>query len=114
MLTRFGHFVTSHARAILAVTLFALIGAAVLGSTAFGNLQSEGFDDPAVVGERGRRVLLRVVEAGGPDVTAVLGETCDGEPEAVERALEHRVPDGEAPEGAGLTGFGVGVGLSGT
>ncbi|MBJ8339978.1 MMPL family transporter [Antrihabitans sp. YC3-6] len=70
MLTRFGHFVTSHARAILAVTLFALIGAAVLGSTAFGNLQSEGFDDPASESSRAA-VQLADNFPGGADLILV-------------------------------------------
>ncbi|MBJ8348997.1 MMPL family transporter [Antrihabitans sp. YC2-6] len=46
MLTRFGHLVSAHARLVLAATLALLVGFALLGFTAFGKLQSEGFDDP--------------------------------------------------------------------
>jgi putative drug exporter of the RND superfamily len=46
MFGRIGRFAASHARGVLAVTALLMIGAAVLGVTAFGKLQTEGFDDP--------------------------------------------------------------------
>ena len=46
MFGRIGRFAASHARGVLAVTVLLMVGAAVLGVTAFGKLQTEGFDDP--------------------------------------------------------------------
>lgn len=85
----------------------------VLGDRGAGDRRPralQGFDHPAGVRERRRRALLGVVEPGGPHVPTVLGEPCERVTEAVERALEHGEADGEAPERAGLAGFGVGVG----
>ncbi len=45
-LYRLGLFLARHARAVLAIGLLLLLGAAVLGTRAFGELQSGGFDDP--------------------------------------------------------------------
>ena len=45
-LYRLGLFLARHARAVLAIGLLLLLGAAVLGTRAFGELKSGGFDDP--------------------------------------------------------------------
>ncbi len=45
-LYRFGGVLTRRARAVLSVSLLFLIGAALLGTRAFGELKSGGFDDP--------------------------------------------------------------------
>ncbi|GAB1510673.1 MMPL family transporter [Actinophytocola sp. KF-1] len=46
MFGRIGRFTASHARAVLTITVLLMVGAAALGITAFGKLQTEGFDDP--------------------------------------------------------------------
>ncbi|MTD15856.1 MMPL family transporter [Nakamurella sp. YIM 132087] len=47
VLYRFGLFLARHARAVCILGLLFLLGAAALGTTAFGKLQSGGFEDPA-------------------------------------------------------------------
>ncbi|MGB3443629.1 MAG: MMPL family transporter [Actinophytocola sp.] len=46
MFGRIGRFAATHARGVLVVTALLMVGAAALGVTAFGKLQTEGFDDP--------------------------------------------------------------------
>src|ERR1044071_3093719 len=46
MFGRIGRFTASHARTVLVLTALLMVGAAALGITAFGKLQTEGFDDP--------------------------------------------------------------------
>lgn len=46
MFGRIGRFTASHARTVLVLTALFMVGAAALGITAFGKLQTEGFDDP--------------------------------------------------------------------
>ncbi|WP_199432149.1 MMPL family transporter [Qaidamihabitans albus] len=63
MFARIGRFAADHARAVLAVTLLLLVGAAALGFTAFGKLQSEGFTDPGA--ESSEAAALIDSEFGG-------------------------------------------------
>ncbi|MBB4905694.1 MMPL family transporter [Actinophytocola algeriensis] len=46
MFGRIGRFAASHAKGVLLVTALLAVAAAALGVTAFGKLQTEGFDDP--------------------------------------------------------------------
>ncbi|MGH3460954.1 MAG: MMPL family transporter [Kribbellaceae bacterium] len=76
MLHRLGEFVVRRARLVLAVTVLALAGAAVLGVGAFGKLQGGGFQDPGAESTRaadalvqkygGQSDLVLVVDAARP------------------------------------------------
>jgi RND superfamily putative drug exporter len=46
MFERIGRFAATHAKGVLVVTALLVVAAAALGVTAFGKLQTEGFDDP--------------------------------------------------------------------
>jgi putative drug exporter of the RND superfamily len=46
MFGRIGRFAASHAKGVLVITALLVIAAGALGVTAFGKLQTEGFDDP--------------------------------------------------------------------
>ncbi|TDE08922.1 MMPL family transporter [Jiangella asiatica] len=81
MLQRLAAFVVRRARAVLAVAVVLLVGAGVVGSGAFGQLQSEGFNDPAAesvaaadlieqAGGLADLVLLADAVSGGVDGTA--------------------------------------------
>jgi RND superfamily putative drug exporter len=47
MLTSLASYVVRHAKAVLIISAIVLVGAGVVGSSAFGKLLTEGFDDPA-------------------------------------------------------------------
>ncbi len=70
MFGRIGRFVTGHAKAILVVTVFVLAGAGAFGFTAFGKLESQGFDDPA--SESTQAAELVKTHFGGTDSLVVL------------------------------------------
>ena len=70
MLTRLGRLVVAHARLVLVATVALLIGAAVLGATAFGKLQSQGFDDPASEASRAAAIVAEKFP-GNADVVFV-------------------------------------------
>ena len=89
MLTRIGHFVTHHAKLVLAVTLLALIGAAVLGFTAFDKLKGQGFDDPASESSRAKAAIL---------------SHFPGSPELIMVVDAHRSVEAARAEGNRLTG----------
>src|SRR4051812_29846518 len=57
LLTRIAHLAVHHARAILAITVVALIAAGAYGFTVFGKLGSEGFEDPGSESARADRML---------------------------------------------------------
>ncbi|RZS40975.1 RND superfamily putative drug exporter [Herbihabitans rhizosphaerae] len=57
MFERIGTFAARHAKAVLAVTLVVLAGAAVLGFTAFGKLKSEGFTDPNAESSQAQQLI---------------------------------------------------------
>lgn len=63
MFHRIGVLVTTRARLVLAIGLLALVGAGYLGVSAFGKLQTEGFDDPRSESSRAAAVLAD--ELGG-------------------------------------------------
>lgn len=46
MFGRIGRFAASHAKGVLVITALLVVAAGALGVTAFGKLQTEGFDDP--------------------------------------------------------------------
>jgi RND superfamily putative drug exporter len=69
MFARIGRFAADHARAVLAVAVLLLIGAAALGFTAFGKLQSQGFTDP---GAESSQAQALIQQSFGGDSNVVL------------------------------------------
>ena len=65
MFARLGRFAADHARLVLVVAGVLLAGAAVLGMTAFGKLQSQGFNDPGSDSSRAQALADRYF--GGED-----------------------------------------------
>ncbi|KAA9163633.1 MMPL family transporter [Amycolatopsis acidicola] len=59
MFVRIGRFAATHARAVLAVAVLFMIGAGVLGTTAFGKLQSQGFTDPGAESSQAQDLIQR-------------------------------------------------------
>ena len=58
MFGRIGRFAATHARVVLVVTVLLMLGAGVLGVTAFGKLDPRGgFDDPASESSRAQALL---------------------------------------------------------
>ncbi|GHE82418.1 membrane protein [Amycolatopsis deserti] len=76
MFARLGRFAADHARLVLVVAGVLLAGAAVLGMTAFGKLESQGFDDPG--SDSSRAHALAEQHFGGEDNLLFLVEARDG------------------------------------
>jgi RND superfamily putative drug exporter len=76
MLTRLGWFTVRRRRLVLSLTVLFMIVAGVLGSGAFGVLQTEGFDDPSAESTRAAELLDEHFGGGEPNV--VLVATADG------------------------------------
>ncbi|AIJ23625.1 MMPL family transporter [Amycolatopsis methanolica] len=76
MFARLGRFAADHARLVLVVAGVLLAGAAVLGMTAFGKLQSQGFDDPG--SDSSRATALAEQHFGGEDNLLFLVQARDG------------------------------------
>ncbi|MDQ0381754.1 MMPL family transporter [Amycolatopsis thermophila] len=76
MFARLGRFAADHARLVLVAAAVLLAGAAVLGMTAFGKLQSQGFDDPGSESSRARQ--LAETHFGGEADLLFLVQAHDG------------------------------------
>jgi RND superfamily putative drug exporter len=96
MFHRIGILVTAHARAVLAVGMLAVVAAAYLGFSAFGKLQTEGFDDPD--SESSRAAVVLAEEFGGSAdylfvVSADAGTVDDGAAATAGQDLTQRLLD---------------------
>jgi putative drug exporter of the RND superfamily len=76
MLTRLGWFTVRRRRLVLSFTALFLLVAAVLGTGAFGVLQTEGFDDPGSESSLAEELLDERFEGGEPNIVIVA--TADG------------------------------------
>lgn len=76
MFSRIGSFVVRRARLVLLVSVLLLAGAAVLGVSAFGKLQTGGFDDPDSESSTAQRLIES--EYGGEADLVVLVTATDG------------------------------------
>jgi RND superfamily putative drug exporter len=76
MLTRLGWFTVRRRRLVLSLTTLFLLAAAVLGTGAFGVLQTEGFDDPGSESTLAEELLDERFGGGEPNIVIVA--TADG------------------------------------
>ena len=95
MFRRIGRFAASKARAVLVVTALVMVGAAALGFTAFGKLQTDGgFADPAAESSEAQELIEREF-GGGTDLvflmTAKTGNVDDPAVRAAATALTERL-----------------------
>ena len=103
MFGRIGRFTASHARAVLAITVLLMVGAAALGVTAFGKLQTEGFDDPNA--DSSQAMALIDSQFGGENDVVFLFSSTTGsvdDPAAAQAAAD--LTDRLATD-PGITGF---------
>ena len=68
MFTSLGHFAVRRHRLVLAVTLLAVVAAAVLGSGVFGKLHSGGFEDPGSESSKAADALTQRFGQGEPNL----------------------------------------------
>jgi uncharacterized membrane protein YdfJ with MMPL/SSD domain len=73
MIERWAQVVADHARAVLTLSLLAVLGAAVYGVGVFDSLSDGGFDDPATDSAKELALEREVFGNRSPDVIAVYG-----------------------------------------
>jgi len=72
LMDRLGAFIVARRRRVLALSVLAVIAAAVVGSGLFGRLQSGGFDDPGSDSARAATLLAERFDAAPADVVVVV------------------------------------------
>jgi RND superfamily putative drug exporter len=103
MFGRIGRFAASHAKGVLVVTALLAMAAAALGITAFGKLQTEGFDDPA--SESSQAQALIESEFGGEnDVVFLFSSDTGSVEDPAVRGAATDLADRIATD-PGVTGF---------
>jgi RND superfamily putative drug exporter len=93
MFGRIGRFAATHARGVLAVTVLLMLGAGVLGATAFGKLKGGGgFDDPAAESSVARD-LIEQRFGGEADVVFLISPTSGDVDDAVNQRAGAELTD---------------------
>jgi putative drug exporter of the RND superfamily len=103
MFGRIGRFAASHARAVLAVTALLMVAAAALGVTAFGKLQTEGFEDPNAESSQAK-ALIDSQFGGENDVMFLFSSTTGSVDDPAARAAAKELSDRLATD-PGITRF---------